>query len=45
MDGDVPGTPALTFDHERRVREVAGLDRSGATGRRRLPRVRRGTRR
>lgn len=44
-DGDVTGTPTLASDHERRVREVAGLDRPGTTRRRRLSRVRRGARR
>lgn len=43
--GDVPGTPAFASDHERRVREVARLDRPRAAGRRRLSRVRRGARR
>lgn len=41
-DGDVPGTSAFALDHERRVREVEGLDRPGTAGRRRLSRIRRG---
>lgn len=44
-DCGVSGTPALASHHERRMREVARLDRSGPARRRRMPRVRRGARR
>lgn len=44
-DCGVSGTPALASHHERRMREVARLDRSGSARRRRMPRVRRGARR
>lgn len=39
-----PGTPEIPADHERRVRDVARMDRSREVGRRRLSRVRRETR-
>lgn len=38
----VPGPPKVSSHNERRVRDVAWLDRPGTLGRRGLPRVRRG---